>query len=175
MNSRRYTIRNLPQHVRACDIDVQVLAVLSACGALLRVSMREGEALRCPIPWTDWRLCGMPFAQLCVPGNLRRGSIAAAFGKCVQPSCQFARRGNSGRNRRIRLTHRIAGQTMAETFDSLAMQGMAQEGGRVPSLSPSPRPAATQRDQPAPQRDDEMPHSVRRLASHHRHRQGATP
>lgn len=64
--------------------------------------------------------------QLAAVGDLRRGSITATSGKCGKPNCHCAKRGDSGHGPNFRLTHRVAGKTTTETFDSPAALRKAQ-------------------------------------------------
>jgi hypothetical protein len=64
--------------------------------------------------------------QLAAIGDLRRGSITTTSGKCGKPNCHCAKRGDPGHGPNFRLTRRVAGKTITETFDSQAALRKAQ-------------------------------------------------
>lgn len=66
------------------------------------------------------------FRQLAVIGDFRRGSITTTSGKCGKPSCHCARRDDPGHGPNFRLTRRMNGKTMTETFGSPAELCKAQ-------------------------------------------------
>ena len=59
-------------------------------------------------------------------GDLRRGSISATFGKCGKPACHCAKPGSSGHGPNYRLTRKVQGKTVTETFSSPAALRKAQ-------------------------------------------------
>lgn len=59
-------------------------------------------------------------------GDLRRGSITATSGKCGKPSCHCARPGSAGHGPNFRLTRKVRGKTVTETFSSPAALLKAQ-------------------------------------------------
>src|SRR5580693_8445034 len=59
-------------------------------------------------------------------GDLRRGSITATSGKCGKPTCHCAKPGSAGHGPNFRLTWRVQGKTVTETFASLAALRKAQ-------------------------------------------------
>lgn len=67
------------------------------------------------------------FRQLTTVGDLRRGSITATSGKCGKPSCHCAQRDDPGHGPNFRLTHRVAGKTVTETFPTPAALRKAQQ------------------------------------------------
>jgi hypothetical protein len=64
--------------------------------------------------------------QLTAVGDLRRGSITPTSGKCGKPNCHCAKHGDPGHGPNFRLTRRLAGKTITETFDSPAALRKAQ-------------------------------------------------
>lgn len=60
--------------------------------------------------------------ELVSVGDLRRGSITATSGKCGKPNCHCARQGDPGHGPNLRLTRRLNGKTVTETFPSLTAQ-----------------------------------------------------
>ena len=65
--------------------------------------------------------------QLANVGDLRRGSITTTSGKCGKLNCHCAKRGDPGHGPNFRLTRRVAGKTITETFDSPAALRKAQQ------------------------------------------------
>ena len=53
-------------------------------------------------------------------GDLRRGSITTTSGKCGKPNCHCAKPGDLGHGPNHRLTHKVDGKTVTETFSSPA-------------------------------------------------------
>ena len=67
------------------------------------------------------------FRQIAAVGDLRRGSITTTTGKCGKPGCRCAQPDNAGHGPNFRLTRRIAGKTVTETFSSPAALRKAQQ------------------------------------------------
>src|SRR6266700_7743047 len=67
------------------------------------------------------------FRQLAALGDLRRGSITPTSGKCGKPTCHCAQRNDPGHGPNFRLTRRVAGKTVTETFPSPAALRKAQQ------------------------------------------------
>jgi len=67
------------------------------------------------------------FRQLTAVGDLRRGSITATSGKCGKPNCHCAERDDPGHGPNFRLTRRVAGKTVTETFPTPAALRKAQQ------------------------------------------------
>ena len=65
--------------------------------------------------------------QVTAVGDLRRGSITSTSGKCGKPSCHCAQRDDPGHGPNFRLTRRVAGKTVTETFPSPAALRKAQQ------------------------------------------------
>jgi hypothetical protein len=59
-------------------------------------------------------------------GDLRRGSITATSGKCGKPTCHCAKPGSAGHGPNFRLTRKVKGKTVTETFGSPAALRKAQ-------------------------------------------------
>jgi hypothetical protein len=59
-------------------------------------------------------------------GDFRRGSITTTSGKCGKPSCHCAKPGNAGHGPNFRLTRKVQGKTVTETFASAAALGKAR-------------------------------------------------
>lgn len=59
-------------------------------------------------------------------GDLRRGSITATSGKCGKPTCQCAKPGSASHGPNYRLTRKVQGKTVTETFASPAALKKAQ-------------------------------------------------
>jgi hypothetical protein len=51
-------------------------------------------------------------------GDLRRGSITATSGKCGKSTCHCAKPGSVGHGPNFRLTRKVKGKTVTETFAS---------------------------------------------------------
>jgi hypothetical protein len=60
-------------------------------------------------------------------GDLRRGSITTTSGKCGKGTCHCARRDDPGHGPSFRLTRKVRGKTITETFDSPAALRKAQQ------------------------------------------------
>jgi hypothetical protein len=59
-------------------------------------------------------------------GDLRRGSITTTSGKCGQPTCHCAKPGDPGHGPHHRLTRKVKGKTITETFVSPARLRQAE-------------------------------------------------
>ena len=66
------------------------------------------------------------FRQLAALGDFRRGSITPTSGKCGKPSCHCAKDNDPGHGPNFRLTRRVEGKTVTETFASQATLRKAQ-------------------------------------------------
>ncbi len=49
-------------------------------------------------------------------GDLRPGSISATVRRCGKPTCHCAKKDDAGHDPQFRLTRRVAGKTVTETF-----------------------------------------------------------
>ncbi len=67
------------------------------------------------------------FRQLTSVGDFRRGSITTTSGKCGKPSCHCAHPNDGGHGPNYRLTVRIKGKTVTETFATPADLRKAQQ------------------------------------------------
>ena len=72
-------------------------------------------------------------------GDLRPGSITAVTRRCGKPNCHCAKPKDPGHDPQFRLTHRVKGKTVTETFPSPAalhkMQHEVNEFHRFQQLS----------------------------------------
>jgi hypothetical protein len=59
--------------------------------------------------------------------DLRPGSITAVVRRCGKPTCHCARRDDPGHDPQFRLTRRVAGKTVTETFPNPADLRKAQQ------------------------------------------------
>lgn len=59
-------------------------------------------------------------------GDLRQGSICAVSRRCGKPGCHCAKANDSGHDPQIRLTRKVDGKTVAESFPSPAAWRKAQ-------------------------------------------------
>jgi len=60
-------------------------------------------------------------------GDLRPGSLTAVMRRCGKPSCHCAKRKDPGHDPQFRLTRRVAGKTVTETFPSKPYQTLIHE------------------------------------------------
>jgi hypothetical protein len=60
-------------------------------------------------------------------GDLRPGSITAVVRRCGKPSCHCARPNDPGHDPQFRLTRRVAGKSVTESFPSPAALRKAQQ------------------------------------------------
>ena len=60
------------------------------------------------------------FRELISVGDLRRGSITTTSGKCGKATCHCASSGDAGHGPSFRLTRKVHGKTVTETFASPA-------------------------------------------------------
>jgi hypothetical protein len=66
------------------------------------------------------------FHRIAAVGDFRRGSITTTSGKCGKPSCHCAKANDPGHGPNFRLTRKVKGKTITETFDSPAGLGKGQ-------------------------------------------------
>ena len=64
--------------------------------------------------------------QFATLGDLRAGSICAVPRRCGKPTCHCAKPNDPGHDPQIRLTRRVDGKTVAESFPSPAAWRKAQ-------------------------------------------------
>lgn len=67
------------------------------------------------------------FRQLAAVGDFRRGSITATSGKCGKASCHCSKQDDAGHGPNFRLTRRVKGKTVTETFRSAVALRKAQQ------------------------------------------------
>ena len=67
------------------------------------------------------------FRQLAALGDFRRGSITTTSGKCGKPTCHCAQRNDPGHGPNFRLTRKVQGKTVSETFSPPAALRKAQQ------------------------------------------------
>lgn len=60
-------------------------------------------------------------------GDMRPGSITAAVRRCGKPSCHCARPNDPGHDPQFRLTRRVAGKSVTESFPNPAALRKAQQ------------------------------------------------
>src|SRR5580658_806864 len=60
-------------------------------------------------------------------GDLRRGSITAVVRRCGKPTCHCAKPSDPGHDPQLRLTRRVAGKTITETFPNPVALRKAQQ------------------------------------------------
>ncbi len=60
-------------------------------------------------------------------GDLRPGSITAVVRRCGKPTCHCAKPNDPGHDPQFRLTRRVAGKTVTETFPNPAALRKAQQ------------------------------------------------
>ena len=61
--------------------------------------------------------------QFSQPGDLRPGSICAVARRCGKPTCHYAKPKDAGHEPQMRLTRRVKGRTVAESFPTPAARG----------------------------------------------------
>jgi hypothetical protein len=68
------------------------------------------------------------FRQITNLGDFRRGSITTTSGKCGKPTCHCAQPNDPGHGPNFRLTRKVQGKTVTETFASrLGLRKAQQE------------------------------------------------
>jgi len=60
-------------------------------------------------------------------GDLRPGSITAVVRRCGKPTCHCAKPDDAGHDSQLRLTRRVAGKTITETFPNPGALRKAQQ------------------------------------------------
>src|SRR5256885_7245118 len=60
-------------------------------------------------------------------GDLRPGSITAVVRRCGKPTCHCAKPNDAGHDPQLRLTRRVAGKTITETFPNPGALRKAQQ------------------------------------------------
>jgi hypothetical protein len=88
----------------------------STPGKSLVLASGVGLLAAAELPWEKQR--AELLKRLCSVGDWRRGSITATSGKCGKPACHCAQAGSAGHGPNYRLTRKIQGKTVTETFSS---------------------------------------------------------
>jgi hypothetical protein len=65
-------------------------------------------------------------SQIALLGDMRSGSITGTGGRCGNPNCHCHRAGDPGHGPYYRLTRKVKGKTVTETFSSPANLAKAQ-------------------------------------------------
>jgi len=65
-------------------------------------------------------------SQIAQLGDMRSGSITATGGRCGNPNCHCRRAGDPGHGPYYRLTRKLGGKTVTETFNSPASLAKAE-------------------------------------------------
>lgn len=65
-------------------------------------------------------------SQIAQMGDMRSGSITATGGRCGNPNCHCHQAEDSGHGPYFRLTRRVKGKTVTETFPSVASLAKAR-------------------------------------------------
>ncbi len=64
--------------------------------------------------------------QIAQLGDLRSGSITSITGRCGKPHCRCHQPNHPGHGPNFRLTHKVQGKTVSETFPSPAARRQAE-------------------------------------------------
>jgi hypothetical protein len=65
-------------------------------------------------------------AEISALGDFRRGSISATGGRCGTPSCHCHKPDDPGHGPNLRLTYKLDGKTVTESFPTVAAQRKAE-------------------------------------------------
>ena len=65
--------------------------------------------------------------QISEVGDFRPGSITATQGRCGNPNCHCHQPGKAGHGPNLRLTYKMAGKTVTESFATPAAERKAQQ------------------------------------------------
>lgn len=65
-------------------------------------------------------------AEISALGDFRRGSISATGGRCGTPSCHCRKPDDPGHGPNLRLTYKLDGKTVTESFPTAAAQRKAE-------------------------------------------------
>lgn len=77
------------------------------------------------LPHLEVRRAGL-IDQIAQLGDFRPGSISATRGRCGNPKCHCHQPDDSGHGPNLRLTYKVDGKTVTETFPSVAAQRKAE-------------------------------------------------
>ena len=61
-------------------------------------------------------------AQICALGDFRPGSVSATGGRCGNPNCHCHKPDDSGHGPNLRLTYKVKGKSVTESFPTPAAQ-----------------------------------------------------
>jgi len=78
-----------------------------------------------PLPELERRRADL-LAQISDLADFRPGSITATQGRCGNPNCHCHQRGEPGHGPNLRLTYKVDGKTVTESFATPAEQRKAQ-------------------------------------------------
>jgi hypothetical protein len=65
-------------------------------------------------------------AEIAALGDFRRGSISGTGGRCGTPGCHCHKPEDPGHGPNLRLTYKMGGKTVTETFPTVAAQRKAE-------------------------------------------------
>ena len=65
-------------------------------------------------------------AEISALGDFRRGSISPTGGRCGTPNCHCHKPDDPGHGPNLRLTYKVEGKTVTESFPNLAAQHKAE-------------------------------------------------
>jgi hypothetical protein len=66
-------------------------------------------------------------AEIAALGDFRRGSISATGGRCGSPNCHCHKPDDPGHGPNLRLTYKVNGKTVTESFPNPAAQRKAEQ------------------------------------------------
>jgi len=92
---------------------------------MIYTQMKERRILLDSLPALEFQRSQI-LRQISTLGDLRRGSICAVPRRCGKPTCHCAKPNDSGHDPQLRLTRRVHGKTIAESFSSPAALRKAQ-------------------------------------------------
>jgi hypothetical protein len=78
-----------------------------------------------PLPELERRRADV-LAQISHLGDFRPGSITSTQGRCGNPNCHCHKPGEPGHGPNLRLTYKVEGKTLTESFATPAAQRKAQ-------------------------------------------------
>ncbi|MGA2592319.1 MAG: DUF6788 family protein [Bryobacteraceae bacterium] len=92
---------------------------------LIYTQIKEKRILLDSLPALEFQRSQI-LRQISTLGDLRPGSICAVPRRCGKPTCHCAKPNDPGHNPQMRLTRRVHGKTIAESFPSPAAFRKAQ-------------------------------------------------
>jgi hypothetical protein len=78
-----------------------------------------------PLPELEKQRAGL-LAQISQLADFRPGSITSTQGRCGNPNCHCHKPGEAGHGPNLRLTYKVGGKTITESFATPAAQRKAQ-------------------------------------------------